>query len=1632
MKRPASCPLALAILLGAATPGAALHAQTAYTYWSGGGGNSNLSTGTNWQGNIAPTNDGSANVVFDDSHFAAGFIRKFAPILDYNWYFNSLTFAGGSSFTLGGTGTGLNLGSGITQNSTAAQTIAVPTFLTDDQTWSFAANTGALNFTNTSTGGQINNRGYTLTLSAAGTNTLNGAISGTGALVKSGAGTLTLTGASTYTGATTVSAGTLAVGSGGSLGATTVTVNAGATLQITGGGALTGNQNNLLINGTATLASSAAQSRGSVSVGDAAGATGSLTQSAGALSVNPGGFFYLGNGAGSSGTYTLSGSGSSVSAGATYVGYGGTGTVNQTGGSFTTNNHALYLGADAGGNGTYNLSGSGSSLSTGSVLVGRFGAGTVNQTGGSFTTNGNPLYLSANVGSSGTYTLSGGSLSTGVTYVGVSATGTFNQSGGSFTNGGLYLGSNPGSSGTYTLSGGTLTTGRTQVGDGNNVGVFTQTGGTHTAGTLSLTGYSTGSRGTYTLAGGTLNVGQVTSGDDSSSTVGTSTFHFNGGTLQASASSASFFGNLTTADVRTGGAKIDTQAYNVTVAQALLHDPTSGAPATDGGLTKLGSGTLTLTGTNSYTGNTAVNAGRISELNNGNAFSTSTVSIARGAFAELSNTTATPVSQAANTFTGAGILEKTGSGTIAFGGNGGTVTVALAHLGFIDVQAGTLVGSSNYQADYTNNQGSLSIAAGAVFNGVEGNVRVDALTGAGTLLGGYKDAARGLVGSITIGVAGGGGLFAGTIADNTANGGVLSLTKLGANTQTLTGNITYSGNTTVNGGTLSFEGRGTSGSSAATLTVNGTNAAPATLNLRGTGTLNEQLALVGNNGTGIVAQFGGTLNVSGAIFLGSNVGSSGTYTLGGTGILTASQTNVGYAGTGVFNQNGGTFTNANELVLGPVDGSRGTYNLSGGTLTSGSVRGGNGTSTFNFNGGTLQAGASNPVFFGSLTAANVQAGGARVDTNGYDVGLAVNLQHDPASGAATVDGGLTKLGTGTLSVYGTSTYTGGTTLAGGALSLASAGALGTSAALSFAGGTLQYSANNQADYSARFSTAANQAYRIDTNGQEVTFGTGLTSNGGSLTKLGAGTLTLSGASTYTGATTVGAGTLAVAGAGSVTGGNVSVGAGATLAISGAGSVKPGGSGELRVDGTAANPASVTLAGAGSLSAGLTIIGDSGTGTFTQSGGSFTTNTNALFLGSSSGGSGTYTLSDTGSLSTGVVNVGFYGQGSFIQNGGSFTTNGRPLSLGGSGVGVYTLSGGTLTTSTTYAGDSGTGSFTQSGGLHTTGTLILTGNGPNGVGTYALNGGTLNVGQVNGVGAHPTDTGMSTFNFNGGTLQASASSTGFFGSLTRANVQGGGARIDTAGYNVTVAQPLLHDTAGGAPATDGGLTKLGVGTLTLTGNNTYTGNTTVGAGTLAVNGNLAGHGVVTVATAATITGTGSVAGPVNIQAGGAFSPGTGGGGMLTLGDTLTLAGTSTASFTLGGLAAGSGYTQAVVGGQLSLGGATLSLSESLGFTLAVGQVFYLFDNPGTTLTQGTFGNAPAGVYADAAGNRFLVNYAASDPADGTPLVFNDVSVTVLSVVPEPSTWALLGLGAGLLGFVTLRRGLFARASASQPV
>ncbi len=143
--------------------------------------------------------------------------------------------------------------------------------------------------------------------------------------------------------------------------------------------------------------------------------------------------------------------------------------------------------------------------------------------------------------------------------------------------------------------------------------------------------------------------------------------------------------------------------------------------------------------------------------------------------------------------------------------------------------------------------------------------------------------------------------------------------------------------------------------------------------------------------------------------------------------------------------------------------------------------------------------------------------------NNWSVVAGKTLTVDSNIGEA-VASTLTKSAAGTLIIGGTGSYTGGTNVDGGILQANSAASLGTVGNITFGGGTLQYTKLSAAtlatDYSARIKNST-AAIAIDTNGENVLFGGAIdSSNTGGLTKLGAGTLVLSGATSFAGAFTV--------------------------------------------------------------------------------------------------------------------------------------------------------------------------------------------------------------------------------------------------------------------------------------------------------------------------------------------------------------------------------------------------------------------------------------------------------------------------------------------------------------------------------
>ena len=233
----------------------------------------------------------------------------------------------------------------------------------------------------------------------------------------------------------------------------------------------------------------------------------------------------------------------------------------------------------------------------------------------------------------------------------------------------------------------------------------------------------------------------------------------------------------------------------------------------------------------------------------------------------------------------------------------------------------------------------------------------------------------------------------------------------------------------------------------------------------GTGTLNQTAGVIS-----VIKEFGvgtrddnkigiGTYNLSGGslaatnnIFIGKELGASGTMTMTGGTMSTSDKLQIGHnQATGVLTQSGGTVNVQNEVYIGNEnsgssvgtytlsgsaelsvgnevfvgrDNATGTFNLDGGTVTTKKIEGGTGNATVNFNGGILKARESQAAFITNLDVANVQAGGITIDSNGFDLGISQTL-----SGT----GGLTKAGAGRLTLSASNAYAGTTTVTAGSL-----------------------------------------------------------------------------------------------------------------------------------------------------------------------------------------------------------------------------------------------------------------------------------------------------------------------------------------------------------------------------------------------------------------------------------------------------------------------------------------------------------------------------------------------------------------------------------------------------------------------
>ena len=192
---------------------------------------------------------------------------------------------------------------------------------------------------------------------------------------------------------------------------------------------------------------------------------------------------------------------------------------------------------------------------------------------------------------------------------------------------------------------------------------------------------------------------------------------------------------------------------------------------------------------------------------------------------------------------------------------------------------------------------------------------------------------------------------------------------------------------------------------------------------------------VGGYGDGTVNQTGGVFNSNGALSLGRRGNSIGRIDISGGDLNQNGSTTaliVGELGTGILNISGtGSVVAVGEVILG-LSGGTGTVNLNGGALTTPGFVNGTGSAAINFNGGTISAANHTRAFLPNTITSTINAGGAVIDTNGFNITMTAPLLHDAALGSA-LDGGLIKFGDGILTLTATSTYTGDTSVQGGAL-----------------------------------------------------------------------------------------------------------------------------------------------------------------------------------------------------------------------------------------------------------------------------------------------------------------------------------------------------------------------------------------------------------------------------------------------------------------------------------------------------------------------------------------------------------------------------------------------------------------------
>jgi len=847
--------------------------------------------------------------------------------------------------------------------------------------------------------------------------------------------------------------------------------------------------------------------------------------------------------------------------------------------------------------------------------------------------------------------------------------------------------------------------------------------------------------------------------------------------------------------------------------------------------------------------------------------------------------------------------QGTGTGGGGAGGDGGIGILVTGTSGTLTIQAGSTVSGGHGGA---GGSGAVAGAGGAGGIGIEGQgltindtgAIVGGLSGNGTtradaidLTGGSNMLTLNSGFSITgnIGVDGLGTTLTinqtGSTTLASAITGTGALIDNGSGTLILTGANTITGGTTINGSaTLQIGNGGAAGSLAGNIADNGA----LVFDLSGSQTVTGAIS-----GSGTLAQQGaGVLTLTN----GSNSFAGGTSVSFGTLAITSDGA-LGAPGGGVALSNGGTLQfdssvlSARTIALGTAGG---TINTLGNTDTlTGVISGSTGLTVAGASGGALvllqtetYGGGTTINSGGTLQLGNGGTAGS-ITGNVIDNGTFAFDRSDPVtfSGAISGTGGLSLLSGGTLVLTGANSYQGVTTINGGTLQVGNGGSVGS------------LGTGNVND---------NGTLAFDVTPGPTTYA-GTISGSGSLHDM-AGTLILTGNSTYAGGTTIDPGATLQIGNG-----------GATGAIGGA---------------ILDNGALVT-----DLTGPLTLSGQiTGSGTLTQEGtGVLTITANNSYGGGTTITAGLINFNSASNFGTGQITLNGGGVQWASHTSTDISTQLAPLGVNG---GSFDTDGNNVTLSSGISG---------SGGLTKLGNGVLTLVAAN---TYV--GGTIvDAGLIDFSSASNFGSGKITG--NGGGLQWAASTTTDISSDLNP-IGANGILFDTNGNNVTLASPLSGS---------GGVTKLGAGILTLSGVETYTGATVVSAGTLNVTGSIPAatsgtpNSSVTVDSGATLEGTGTIP-ALKALGGSTIIPGTGASGSLFVQDgtaTSSVAGTLVINLTSAGSNALTITGASGLGGKLSLNptGSGFTLGENFTVLSASGGLTGAF---GSLSTNGSFGSVHA--------------------------------------------------------------------------